>query len=63
MLADKELRQALLVDRNTAWTLRLENLLSAKDRPLVAVGAGHLLGPDGLPAMLEKDGYIVRRLD
>ncbi|MFA6220356.1 MAG: TraB/GumN family protein [Erythrobacter sp.] len=63
ILADRELRQALLIDRNAAWTAQLENLLSARERPLVAVGAGHLLGPDGLPARLEKDGYTVRRVD
>jgi uncharacterized protein YbaP (TraB family) len=62
ILADKELKQALLIDRNTAWASQLENLLSAKARPLVAVGAGHLLGPDGLPAQLAKDGYKVTRI-
>lgn len=63
ILSDKELKQALLVDRNAAWTAQLENLFSAKERPLVAVGAGHLLGPEGLPAQLEKIGYTVRRVE
>ena len=63
MLADPELRQALLVDRNHAWAQRIENLLSAKPRPLVSVGAGHMLGEDGLPALLEASGYTVRRVD
>lgn len=62
MLADPELRQALLIDRNRDWAAKIENLLSTDARPLVAVGAGHLLGPDGLPTLLEQRGYRVRRI-
>lgn len=62
MLADPELRQALLIDRNTAWARRIENLLSARDRPLIAVGAGHLFGDAGLPALLRASGYVVTRV-
>lgn len=62
ILSDPELRQALLVDRNKAWAAQIENLLSAPGKPLIAVGAGHLLGPDGLPALLEKRGYSVERI-
>ena len=62
MLADPQLRKALLVDRNRDWAAKIENLLSTQAKPLVAVGAGHLLGPDGLPALLERRGYKVRRI-
>lgn len=62
MLADPELKQALLVDRNTDWAAKLANLLSTNARPLVAVGAGHMLGDQGLPALLEGQGYTVRRI-
>jgi hypothetical protein len=63
IMADPELRAALLVDRNTRWLALLAGELRAPERPLVAVGAAHLVGPDGLPAMLEARGYIVRRVD
>lgn len=62
ILADRELRQALLTDRNERWAAQIANLLSAHGRPFVAVGAGHMLGEEGLPALLAQDGYTVRRI-
>ncbi|WP_309623178.1 TraB/GumN family protein [Novosphingobium sp.] len=59
---DPVLRDALLVGRNRAWTIRLIALLGARARPFIAVGAAHMAGPDGLPAMLAAQGYTVTRL-
>lgn len=55
-------RKALLTDRNARWTLWAEQRLERPGTVLMAVGAGHLVGPDGVPAMLEAKGYKVQRV-
>ncbi len=62
VLADPELKEALLLKRNEAWAAQVENLLSAKAKPLIAVGAGHLLGTGSLLTLLEDRGYTIRRI-
>ena len=62
ILADPELRAALLVERNRRWTDAIVPLLARPERPLIAVGAAHLVGPDGLAALLTARGFAVRRL-
>lgn len=62
LLADPALYQALSAGRNAAWLRKLVPLLEAGRRPLIAVGTAHMLGPDGLPALLAARGYRVRRL-
>jgi uncharacterized protein YbaP (TraB family) len=62
MLADPEVAEALLVQRNRDWVERTVVLLKGRQRPLIAVGAAHLVGPDGLVALLQRQGFTVRRL-
>lgn len=63
ILADPELREVLLVGRNRAWTGKLQRILAGEEKPLVAVGAAHLVGPDSVTAMLEARGYQVSRVE
>ncbi len=62
MMSDPHLRQALMVQRNHNWLARIEAELQSPARPLIAVGAAHLPGPDGLIALLEARGWRVARL-
>jgi uncharacterized protein YbaP (TraB family) len=51
----------LLVPRNKKWFAQLEKQFS-QGGAFVAVGLGHLLGDNGLVAMLSRAGYTVERI-
>ena len=53
---------AMFTQRNAAWADALDAELAGAGTDFVAVGAGHLLGPDSVPVMLAKRGYTVRVL-
>jgi uncharacterized protein YbaP (TraB family) len=48
--------QKLIVDRNVRWAERIAELQRAPGVRLIAVGAGHLVGPDSVQAQLVKKG-------
>jgi uncharacterized protein YbaP (TraB family) len=52
-------RKALLDDRNARWLPQIEAMLNEKRTFFITVGAGHLTGPQGVPALLRKAGYTV----
>jgi uncharacterized protein YbaP (TraB family) len=54
--------RALIVARNAVWALQIAARLKGQGTVLVAVGAGHLAGPDDLQAQLAKLGVTVERL-
>jgi uncharacterized protein YbaP (TraB family) len=62
LLTVPELRDKLLVERNLVWAAQIAELIRRGRRPFVAVGAGHVLGPEGLPALLEERGFTVSRV-
>jgi uncharacterized protein YbaP (TraB family) len=52
-------RKMLLDDRNRRWVPKIEAMLKEKHVFFITVGAGHLSGPAGVPALLRKAGYKV----
>src|SRR5215471_11923908 len=59
---DPLMYQRLLVERNKNWMPKIEALFARPGKALVVVGAAHLVGPDGLIAMLKAKGYSVEQL-
>jgi uncharacterized protein YbaP (TraB family) len=57
--SDPAARKSLLDDRNMAWVKQLRRMLAQSHIYFITVGAGHLAGPRGVPALLRKAGYNV----
>lgn len=51
----------LFDQRNKAWLPKIEGTMNSEDA-VVAVGLGHLIGPNGLLKMLKDKGYAVERV-
>ncbi len=59
--AEPEVYQRLLVARNQAWLPKILALLPRSKPAFIVVGAAHLIGPDGLVAMLKAKGFAVEQ--
>lgn len=57
-----DLYQTLLVNRNANWTNQIQEMLKGKGVTFIAVGAGHLIGPDSVLAMLKARGVESERV-
>ena len=57
--ADPVTHKALFSDRNTKWLPQIEAIAHKNENYLVIVGAGHLVGDDGVVAQLRRNGYTV----
>ncbi|CAN5906276.1 TraB/GumN family protein [soil metagenome] len=51
--------EPLIYARNRAW---IATIAALHDGTFIAVGLGHMLGEQGLPALLQKAGYTVARV-
>jgi len=60
--ASPELYRRVFVDRNAAWIAVLMRELDGAGVDFVAVGSGHIVGPDGLVAQLRARGVQVERV-
>lgn len=54
--------EKLVVARNKSWIPRLDSMLQGSDDGLVVVGAAHLVGAQGVLAMLKAKGYSIEQL-
>lgn len=59
---DPALYDAILTNRNANWVVKIEEMLKGSGTIFVAVGAGHLIGPDSVIAMLEAKGIKAERI-
>lgn len=57
-----ELAEGLVYARNERWVGQVNRMLEGDDDVLLVVGALHLAGPRGLPALLKDRGLRIRRL-
>ena len=57
-----DLYDALLLNRNANWVGQIQTMLKGKGVIFIAVGAGHLIGPDSVLAMLKAKGIMSERL-
>ena len=58
---DREMMQRLQTDRNPGLAARIEQA-HAEGEVFAAVGALHMTGPQGLPALLQARGFAVERV-
>lgn len=54
-----DMYRRLVTDRNRRWAQALATELSGDRKIVVVVGAAHLIGPGGVPALLRKQGFVV----
>ena len=55
-----EFNDLLLKSRNEDWIPQIEDMLDTPGTIMIAVGAGHLEGPDSVILMLREKGYQVK---
>jgi uncharacterized protein YbaP (TraB family) len=53
----------VILRRNEKFAEKISDRLQGSGTAFVAVGAGHLCGQDGIPALLEKRGFTVTRIE
>jgi len=54
-----EIEDRLLLKRNKDWLNRIETMLGEPENIFIVVGAGHLVGPEGVVTLLKQKGYKV----
>jgi uncharacterized protein YbaP (TraB family) len=55
-------KEVMLDNRNKNWVIQLREILPEKNI-FIAVGAGHMVGENGLISLLKKEGYTLRPIE
>ncbi len=58
-----DLYDILIVQRNENWIPLIEQILESGESAFIAVGAGHVTGPEGVVNLLQARGHTVERLN
>lgn len=62
MAPTPELRAVIFGTRNARWAEWIDARMDTPGTVLVAVGAGHLVGPDSVQVFLEQEGHVAERV-
>ena len=62
MRDDPEYQKRVFADRNPRMAERAEQCLKSRDHCFVVVGAGHMVGKDGVVRLLQNRGYKVEQV-
>ena len=54
--------QRIIVDRNRRWLPEIEKMIEQGESTLIVVGAGHLIGKDGVVELLKARGYTLEQM-
>jgi uncharacterized protein len=54
--------QKVIVDRNRRWLPQIEKMIEQGESTLIVVGAGHLVGKEGVIELLKARGYTVEQM-
>ena len=55
------IEERLLTRRNKDWLQQIEKMMQEPKNTMVIVGAGHLIGPEGLVELLKQKGHEVKQ--
>ena len=56
-----QIENRLLRRRNIDWVKKIEEMMAEEKNIFIIVGAGHLIGPDSVVALLKQKGYKVKQ--
>jgi uncharacterized protein YbaP (TraB family) len=56
-----QIENRFLRQRNIEWIKKIEEMMAEDKNIIIIVGAGHLIGPGSVVALLKRKGYRVKQ--